>query len=45
MNKKIISSKYPKYEVGSVAVSGENLIIDDVVRVVRQGCRGFNDQR
>lgn len=37
MNKKIISSEYPKYEVGSVVVSGENLSIDDVVRVARQG--------
>ncbi len=41
MNKRIDSSEYPAYVLGSVVVSGENLHIEDVVRVARQGAGVF----
>jgi len=39
MNKRINSSEYSAYVLGSVVVSGENLRIDDVVLVARQGAK------
>jgi phenylalanine ammonia-lyase len=41
MNKRMNSSGCTPYDLGSVVISGENLHIDDVVRVSRQGVPVF----